>query len=40
MQSISVFFGKAEFADFGWQNADVSTTQGACHVIRISLALL
>ena len=24
-----------KFADFQWKNADVSRTQGLCHVIRI-----
>ena len=35
MQSISVFLGITKFADFRWKNADVSRTQGVCHVIHI-----
>ena len=35
MQSISVFLDIAKFADFRWKNADVSRTQGVCHVIYI-----
>ena len=35
MQSISVFLDITEFADLHWENADVSRTQGACHVIHI-----
>ena len=35
MQSISVFLDIAKFANFQWKNADVSRTQGLCHVIRI-----
>ena len=35
MQSISVFLDITEFADFLWKNADVSRTQGVCHVIHI-----
>ena len=33
MQSISVFLDKAKFTDFLWKSADVSRTQGVCHVI-------
>ena len=32
---ISVFLDTAKFADFRWKNADVSGTQGECHVIHI-----
>ena len=35
MQSISVFLDIPKFADFQWKNADVSRTQGVCHVIHI-----
>ena len=35
MQSISVFLDIAKFADLSWKNADVSRTQGVCHVIYI-----
>ena len=28
-----VFVDIAKFADFQWKNADVSRTQGMCHVI-------
>ena len=35
MQSISVFLDITKFADFRWKNADVSRTQGVCHVIDI-----
>ena len=35
MQSISVFFDKAKFADFRLKNADVSRIQRVCHVIHI-----
>ena len=35
MQFISVFLDIAKFADFRWKNADVSRTQGVCHVIYI-----
>ena len=35
MQSISVFLDIAKFADFRRKNADVSRTQGFCHMIRI-----
>ena len=34
MQSISVFSDIAKFADFQWKNADVTTTQGMCHMIH------
>ena len=35
MQSISVFSDIAKFADFQRKNADVSRTQGVCHLIHI-----
>ena len=35
MQSIPVFPGITKIADFCWQNADVSKTQGVCHVIYV-----
>ena len=35
MQSISVFLDIGKFADFRQKNADVSKTQGMCHVIYI-----
>ena len=35
MQSISVFLDITRFAHFWWKNADVSRTQGFCHVIHI-----
>ena len=35
MQSITVFLDIAKFADFLLKNADVSRTQGVCHVIHI-----
>ena len=35
MQSISVFFDVAKFADFQRKNTDVSRTQGVCLVIDI-----
>ena len=35
MQSISVFLDITKFADLRWKNADVSRTQGVCHVIHI-----
>ena len=34
--SLSVFLDTAKLADFQWKNADVSRTQGVCHVINIS----
>ena len=34
MESISVFLDIAKFADFRLKNADVSRTQGVCHVIH------
>ena len=37
MQSISVFSDIAKFADFQWKSADVSITQGMCHMIHIFL---
>ena len=33
MQSIPVFPDILEIVDFRWKNADVSGTQGLCHVI-------
>ena len=35
MQSISVFLDIAKFADFRSKSADVSKTQGVCHVTQI-----
>ena len=35
MQSISAFLDIAKFADIRWKNADVSRTQGMCHVIHM-----
>ena len=35
MQSISAFLNTAKFADFQRKNADVSRTQGVCHLIHI-----
>ena len=35
MKSVSVFLDIAKFADFWRKNADVSRTQGVCHVILI-----
>ena len=37
MQSVSVFLDNQQttFADSRWKNADVSRTQGVCHVICI-----
>ena len=32
---IAVFLDIAKFVDFRWKNADVSRTQGVCHVIHI-----
>ena len=37
MQPVSVFLVIAKFADFWRKNADVSRSQGVCHVIRIFL---
>ena len=34
MQSKSAFLDIAKFTDFWWENADVSRTQGVCHVIQ------
>ena len=34
MQSISVSHDIEKFADFQWKNADVSRTQGMCHMIH------
>ena len=33
MQSTSVFFDITKIADYRWKNAEVSRTQGVCHVI-------
>ena len=35
MESTSVFIDIAKFAGFLWKIADVSRTQGMCHVIHI-----
>ena len=35
MQSIYVFLDVAKFTDFRRKNADVSRTQGVCHVVHI-----
>ena len=35
MESISEFLDIAKIADFWSKNADVSRTQGVCHVIHI-----
>ena len=35
IQSAFVFIDITKIADFGWRNADVSRTQGMCHVICI-----
>ena len=35
MQFLSVFPDIANFADFGWENADFSRTQRVCQVIHI-----
>ena len=35
MQSISVFLDITKFVDFWGKSADVSITQGVCHVIDI-----
>ena len=40
MQSISVFLDITKVADFRLKNADVSATQGVCHVINIILDIL
>ena len=37
MQCISVFFDIRKVADFWSKNADVSRTQGVCHMIYIFL---
>ena len=34
MQPIPAFLDIAKFADIWWKNADVSRTQGVCHVIH------
>ena len=39
MQSLSVFLHITKFADFQRKNAEVSTTQGLCHLIHIFLEL-
>ena len=38
MQSVSVFLDETKSADFQRKNADVSRTQGVCHVIHIFFA--
>ena len=35
MKSVSVFLDTTKFADFQRKSADVSRTQGVCHVILI-----
>ena len=35
IKSVAVFLDIAKFYDFRWKNADVSRTQGVCHVIHI-----
>ena len=35
MQSVAVFPDILKIADFRWKNADVSRTQGVCHVIYV-----
>ena len=35
MQSIFVFLDITKFTDFRGKNADVSRTQGVCHVIQM-----
>ena len=35
MQSMSVFSDIAKRYDFWWENADVSSNQGVCHVTHI-----
>ena len=37
MQSIPVCTDILKIADFWWKNADVSRTQGICHVIYVFL---
>ena len=37
MQFISLFLDITKVADFWWNNADVSRTQGVCHMIYIFL---
>ena len=39
-QSIPVFLDIVKLADFRWKNADISKTQGVCHVINRFLDLL
>ena len=38
MQSVSVFFEIAKFADFRWKNANVRSTEGEGHMIHIFFA--
>ena len=40
MQTISPFSDTAKFADFQLKSADVSRTQGVCHVIPMFFGLL
>ena len=40
MQSVPVFVDITKFSDFQKKNADVSKTQGVCHVIDIFFELL
>ena len=35
IQSVSVFLDTAKFGGFRWKNADVSKTQGVCHMIHL-----
>ena len=35
MQSVGVFPGILKIADFRWKNADVSRTQGVCHMVYV-----
>ena len=37
MVSVSVFSDIEKFAAFQWKNANVSRTQGVCHVILVFL---
>ena len=32
---MSAFYDITKFADFRWKNADVSKSQGVCHMIHI-----
>ena len=34
MQSVTVFLDIAKFDDYRWKKADVSGTQGMCHVMH------